>query len=179
MKLKTTRRWIALAVVAAPLAAACHETVDFHPDDPYTCASAGVRYAPSTWGSPPPVSATATPTWTLPSDSVPDARIVHDHHVSPFEANFTGGCLWSDARKDSFTSYAGNLNPVTVSFAAASKNTLFPDKLTGIAARIIDTAPEKCRYARQHVAVKDHWGLVPLAGAFRESETIRAWLEGC
>ena len=166
MKPKTTRRRIALAVVAAPLAAACGgETVDDHPDDPTTCSGAGPRYNPTTWGSPPPVSATATPTWTLPSDSVPDARIVHDHHVSTFDAHFTGGCYWSDAKKDSFTEYAGNLNPVTVSFAAASKDTLFPDKLTGIAARIIDTAPEKCRYARQHVAVKG-----PLGAGFRWPE---------
>ena len=131
----------------------------------------------ATGGTPPPrVSATATPTWTLPSDSVPDARIIHDHHVSNFEAHHTGGCYWSNAKKDSFASYAGNLNPVTVSFDA-SKGTLAPDQLTGIAARIIDTAPEKCRYARQHLAVKSRWGLVRFGKP--EHDTLEAWIKGC
>ncbi|MCE2399173.1 MAG: hypothetical protein J4F34_09145 [Gemmatimonadetes bacterium] len=176
MKMKTARRWIALAVVAVPLAAACiREIVDFHPDDPYTCVVAGPLYDRTTWGSPPPVSATATPTWTLPSDSVPDARLIQDRHVSTYEAHRSGGCYWSDAKKDSFTSYARNLNPTTVSFDA-SKDTLFPHQLTGIAARIIDTAPEKCRYARQHAAVKRRWSLLPLGEG---DDTVDAWLEEC
>ena len=85
----------------------------------------------------------------------------------------SGGCFWSDAKKDSFTSYAGNLNPVTVSFDA-SKDTLGPNQLTGIAARIIDTAPEKCRYARQIRAVKDYWALLQLGDI-----TAEAWIRGC
>ncbi|MCE2397685.1 MAG: hypothetical protein J4F34_01385 [Gemmatimonadetes bacterium] len=176
MKPKTARRWIALAVVAVPLAAACGGGIDwdFYPGDPYTCfVGAGPPYDRTTWGSPPPVSATATPTWTLPSDSVPDARLVHDRHVSTYEAHMSGGCFWSDAKKDSFTSYAGNLNPVTVSFDA-SKDTLGPNQLTGIAARIIDTAPEKCRYARQIRAVKDYWALLQLGDI-----TAEAWIRGC
>ena len=60
--------------------------------------------------------------------------------------------------KDRFSSDLANLNPTTQSFNA-SKGSRTPDRLTGIAARIIDTAVERCDYARQHRDVKEKWSL--------------------
>ena len=90
----------------------------------------------------------------------------------------SGGCVWSDSTKKSFTLGGGgsNLNPVTASFLVG-KDTLAPYQLTGIAARIIDTAPEKCRYARQIRAVKREWRL--LQPEFPRDSVEKAWLEGC
>ena len=60
--------------------------------------------------------------------------------------------------KDRFSSDRANLNPTTQSFNA-SKGSSTPDQLTGIAARIIDTAAEQCTYAGQHRDVKEAWDL--------------------
>ena len=82
---------------------------------------------------------------------------------------------WSGARKDRFSSDPANLNPTTQSFNA-SKGSRPPDQLTGIAARIIDTAAEECAYARQHRDVKAAWGLT-MMGA--ERAAVTAWLLRC
>ena len=87
----------------------------------------------------------------------------------------SGGCHWSAAMKDRFSSDLANLNPTTQSFNA-SKGSRTPDQLTGIAARIIDTAVERCDYARQHRDVKEAWDLTMTA---TEQATVTAWLSGC
>ena len=84
--------------------------------------------------------------------------IAHDHHVALWDAHVSGGCDWSAAMKDRFSSDRANLNQTTQSFNA-SKGSRTPDQLTDIAARIIDTAAEQCVYARQHRDVKQEWGL--------------------
>ena len=87
----------------------------------------------------------------------------------------SGGCDWSAARTDRFSSDPANLNPTAQSFKA-SKGSRTPDQLTGIAARILDTAVEQCAYARQHRAVKRAWGLTLTAP---EQATSTARLAGC
>ena len=77
--------------------------------------------------------------------------------------------------KDRFSSDGANLNPTARSFNA-SKGSRTPDQLTGIAARIIDTAAEQCAYARQHRAVKREGGLTLTAP---EQATSTTWLAGC
>ena len=128
------------------------------------------------WGSYPSADTTAAPTWTQPHDSVNNPKITQDHHVGLKDAHVSGGCHWPQARKDEFSSYAANLNPTTGSFNS-SKGSRTPDRLTGIAKRIIDTADEKCRYARQHNAVKRRWELTMTTTA--EADTVAAWLRGC
>ncbi len=77
--------------------------------------------------------------------------------------------------KDRFSSDPANLNPTTQSLNA-SKGSRTPDQLTGIAARIIDTAAEQCAYARQHRDVKEAWDLAMTAA---ERVTVTAWLMRC
>ena len=88
------------------------------------------------------------------------------------DAHLSGGCHWSAAMKDRFSSDLGNLNPTTQSFNA-SKGSRTPDQLTGIAAGIIDTAAEQCAYARQHRDVREAWSLAMTVG---ERATVTAWL---
>ena len=127
------------------------------------------------WGDYPPVDSAADPTWTQPHDSVNSPDITQDHHVALKDAHLSGGCNWPDSQKDAFSSDTLNLNPATRSFNS-SKGNRTPDRLVGIARRIIDTADEKCRYARQHKAVKTRWRLTMTAA---ESDTVAVWLDGC
>ena len=140
---------------------------------PHACT--GDDYDRDEWGSYPPAPANAAPTWTKPHDAVHSRAITHDHHVALRDAHVSGGCDWSAARKDRFSSDPANLNPTAQSFNA-SKGSRTPDQLTGIAARILDTAVEQCAYARQHRAVKQEWGLTLSA---TERATSTAWLAGC
>ena len=135
----------------------------------------GDDYDRDEWGGYPPAPANAAPTWTKPHDAVHSRAITHDHHVALRDAHVSGGCDWSAAMKDRFSSDLANLNPTTLSFNA-SKGSRTPDQLTGIAARIIDTAAEQCVYARQHRAVKQEWGLTQTS---TEQVTITVWLAGC
>ena len=135
----------------------------------------GGDYNRDEWGSYPPAPATATPTWTKPHDVVNSRAIQHDHHVALRDAHVSGACHWSTAMKDRFSSDLENLNPTTQSFNA-SKGSRTPDQLTGIAAGIIDTAVERCDYARQHRDVKEKWDLSISA---TEEATIAAWLILC
>lgn len=132
-------------------------------------------YDRNAWGTTPPVEPAAVATWTLASDAVAAPALQHDHHVSLHDAHRSGGCHWSPARKVAFGSDPANLNPVTASFNA-SKGHRSPDQLTGIAARIIDTAAEQCAYAQQHRAVKAAYGLTMGAD---EQTTVTAWIAGC
>ncbi|MDE2877103.1 MAG: hypothetical protein OXQ93_16805 [Gemmatimonadota bacterium] len=132
-------------------------------------------YNRADWGTYPAADSTADPTWTQPHDSVNNPKITQDHHVALKDAHLSGGCHWSDEKKDRFSSYAANLNPTAGSFNS-SKGSRTPDKLTGIAKRIIDTPPEKCRYALQHQAVKAHWQLIMTTA---ETAIVVSWLRGC
>ena len=140
---------------------------------PHSCT--GDDYDRDEWGSYPSAPANAILTWTKPHDAVNSRAITHDHHVALRDAHVAGGCDWSAEMKDRFSSDLGNLNPTTQSFNA-SKGSHTPDQLTGVAARIIDTAAEQCAYARQHRAAKQAWGLTLTAP---EQAAIRAWLAGC
>ena len=151
-------------------------TITLEPDPGLTGAPCtGDDYDRDAWGSYPPAPANATPTWTKPHDIVNSRAIAHDHHVALRDAHLSGGCHWSAAMKDRFSSDLANLNPTTQSFNA-SKGSRTPDHLTGIAARIIDTAAEQCAYARQHRDVKEAWGLTMAVG---EQATVTAWLLRC
>lgn len=123
-----------------------------------TASCSGDDYDRDEWGSYPGVPAGATATWTLPSDNVNNTSLTHDHHVALKDAHVSGGCNWTASRKDTFSSDLDNLNPTTGSFNS-SKGSRTPDRLTGIAARIINTNAEKCDYATQHKAVKDEYSL--------------------
>ncbi len=127
------------------------------------------------WGDYPAANADATPRWTLPADNVNSPGITQDHHVALKDAHVSGGCDWSEARKDTFSDDTGNLNPTTRSFNS-SKGNRTPDQLTGIALRIIDTPVEKCAYATQHDAVKRKYGLTMTDS---EQTTVTAWLALC
>ncbi len=127
------------------------------------------------WGDYPAADASAAPRWTLPADNVNSPAITQDHHVALEDAHTSGGCNWSIAQKDAFSSDAENLNPTTRSFNS-SKSNRTPDQLTGIAAAIIDTSAEKCDYATQHDAVKDKYDLTM---ADSERTTVTAWLALC
>ena len=140
---------------------------------PHVCT--GDDYDRDEWSSYPPAPANAAPTWTKPHDAVHARAITHDHHVALRDAHVSGGCDWSAAMKDRFSSDRANLNPTAQSFNA-SKGSRTPDQLSGIAARIIDTAAEQCVYARQHRAVKQAWDLTLTA---TEQATVTAWLAGC
>ncbi len=151
-------------------------TLESEPDSvltPTPCI--GGDYNRDEWGSYPPAPANATPTWTKPHDVVSSRAIQHDHHVALRDAHISGGCHWSAAMKDRFSSDLGNLNPTTQSFNA-SKGSRTPDQLIGIAARIIDTASEQCAYARQHRDVKEEWSLTMTA---TEQAKVAAWLARC
>ena len=87
----------------------------------------------------------------------------------------SGGCDWSAAQKDRFSSDSANLNQTTRSFNS-SKGSRTPDQLTGIAVRIIDTNAEKCEYSEQHVSVKSAYGLTMTA---TEQVIVTAWLAFC
>ena len=133
------------------------------------------HYDRSAWGSYPRAAAGAAPTWTTASDRVNSRVITQDHHVALQDAHVSGGCHWTAAKKDQFSSDTANLNPTTALFNS-SKGSRTPDQLTGIAARIIDTAAERCDYATQHRDVKRAWGLTMTAS---ESATVDAWLADC
>ena len=135
----------------------------------------GDDYDRDAWGTYPPAPANATPTWTKPHDVVSSRAIAHDHHVALRDAHVSGGCDWSAAMKDRFSSDPTNLNPTAQSFNA-SKGSRTPDQLTGIAARVIDTAAEQCAFAGQHRDVKEAWDLSMTAA---EQATVMAWLLRC
>ena len=140
---------------------------------PQACSAA--TYVRGAWGNYPGVSARATATWTKPHDRVASPGLAHDHHVALEDAHASGGCHWSAAHKDAFSSDRANLNPTTTSFNA-SKGSRTPDRLSGIAALIIDTAAERCAYATQHRDVKTDWILTMTPD---ERATVGAWLAGC
>ena len=127
------------------------------------------------WGNHPTADPDATPTWTLPSDNVSSSDITNDHHVALKDAQVSGGCDWSAAMKNDFSSDSDNLNPTTRSFNS-SKGSRTPDQLTGIAERIINTDDEKCDYATQHDAVKDEYDL---SMTDIERSTVTLWLSFC
>ena len=132
-------------------------------------------YDRDAWGDYPRANPGAAPRWTRPADRVNSPAITQDHHVALQDAHFSGGCLWFPARKQAFASDPDNLNPTTSSFNS-SKSSRTPDRLTGIAAGVIDTDGEKCAYAFQHSAVKDEYGLTM---TYSESLTVLRWLELC
>lgn len=140
-----------------------------------TSACTGDDYDRDEWGGYPPAPGNAAPTWTKPHDVVNSRAIAHDHHVALRDAHVSGGCHWSVAMKDRFSSDLTNLNPTTQSFNT-SKGSRTPDQLIGIAARIIDTVAEQCAYARQHRDVKQAWGLTMTTA---EQTTVTAWLARC
>ena len=140
-----------------------------------TASCSGDDYDRDEWGSYPRVPAGATATWTLPSDNVNNTSLTHDHHVALKDAHVSGGCNWTASRKDAFSSDLDNLNPTTGSFNS-SKGSRTPDRLTGIAARIINTNAEKCDYATQHEAVKDEYSLSMTTS---ERTTVNNWLALC
>ena len=151
-------------------------TIALEPDPVLTAVPCtGDDYDRDEWGSYPPAPANATPFWTKPHDAISSRAIAHDHHVALRDAHLSGGCHWSAAMKDRFSSDPANLNFTTQSFNA-SKGSRTPDQLTGIAARIIDTAAEQCAYARQHRDVKEVWGLTMTTS---EAATVDAWITGC
>ena len=127
------------------------------------------------WGNHPTADPDATPTWTLPSDNVSSSDLTNDHHVALKDAHVSGGCDWSAAMKNDFSSDSDNLNPTTRSFNS-SKGSRTPDQLTGIAERIINTDDEKCDYATQHDAVKDEYDL---SMTDSERSTVTLWLSFC
>ena len=138
-------------------------------------ACSGDTYDRDDWGNYPGVSAGDTATWTVPSDNVSAPDLTMDHHVALQDAHISGGCNWSLARKDTFSSDADNLNPTTRSFNS-SKGSRTPDQLTGIALSIIDTDAEKCDYATQHDEIKDKYDLAMIDD---EQETVDEWLALC
>ena len=127
------------------------------------------------WGNHPTADPDATPTWTLPSDNVSSSDLTNDHHVALKDAHVSGGCDWSAAMKNDFSSDSDNLNPTTRSFNS-SKGSRTPDQLTGIAERIINTDDEKCDYATQHDAVKDEYDL---SMTDSERSTVTLWSSFC
>ena len=135
----------------------------------------GDDYDRDEWGSYPAVPADATAAWTLSSDNVNNTSLTHDHHVALKDAHVSGGCNWSASQKDTFSSDLDNLNPTTGSFNS-SKGSRTPDRLTGIAKRIIDTDAEKCDYATQHKDIKDEYGL---SMTTNERTTVNNWLALC
>ena len=151
-------------------------TLEPEPDPVLTAAPCtGDDYDRDEWGSYPPAPASATPTWTKPHDVVNSRAIAHDHHVALRDAHVSGACHWAAPMKDRFSSDLANLNPTAQSFNA-SKGSRTPDQLTGIAARILDTAAEQCAYARQHRDVKQTWDLTMTAA---EQTTVTTWLMLC
>ncbi len=132
-------------------------------------------YDRDSWGDYPKANPNTAPTWTRPSDRVNAPAITQDHHVSLHDAHDSGGCLWSAARKQAFASDPENLNPTTSSFNS-SKGSRTPDRLTGIAADIIDTDWEKCDYAFQHGQIKLKYGLSLTP---REEAVTLRWLALC
>ena len=98
-----------------------------------------------------------------------------DQHVALEDAHLSGGCDWSDQKKGEFASDPDNLNPTTASFDA-SKDDRTPDRLAGVAARVIDTDGERCEYATQHDAIKSKYDLTMTAG---ERALIAEWLALC
>ena len=138
-------------------------------------ACSGDTFDRDDWGTYPGVPSGAVATWTLPSDNVSASDLTMDHHVALKDAHVSGGCNWSAARKDTFSSDAENLNPTTRSFNS-SKGSRTPDQLTGIAARIIDSDEEKCDYATQHEDVKEKYSL---SLTDDEQETVDEWLALC
>ena len=135
----------------------------------------GDDYDRDEWGEYPGADADAVPTWTLPSDDVASAEITLDHHVALKDAHVSGGCDWTTAMKNGFAMDPANLNPTTRSFNS-SKGSRTPDRLTGIAQRIIDTDDEQCDYATQHDEVKDQYDLSMTES---ERETVTQWLALC
>ena len=135
----------------------------------------GDDYDRDEWGEYPGADADAVPTWTLPSDDVASAEITLDHHVALKDAHVSGGCDWTTAMKNGFAMDPANLNPTTRSFNS-SKGSRTPDRLTGIAQRIIDTDDEQCDYATQHDEVKDKYDLSMTES---ERETVTQWLALC
>ena len=138
-------------------------------------ACSGDTFDRDDWGSYPGVPAGATATWTVTSDDVSAPDLTMDHHVALRDAHISGGCHWSLAQKDAFSSDGDNLNPTTRSFNS-SKGSRTPDQLTGIAQRIIDTAMEKCDYATQHEDVKEKHDLTMTND---EQATVDEWLALC
>ena len=138
-------------------------------------ACSGDTFDRDDWGDYPGVAAGATATWTVPSDNVSAPDLTMDHHVALKDAHVSGGCSWSLARKDAFSSDGDNLNPTTRSFNS-SKGSRTPDQLTGIAERVIDTDEEKCDYSTQHEDVKEKYALSLTED---EQETVDEWLAVC
>lgn len=137
-----------------------------------------VQYDRDEWtqrGDYPAADPDATPTWTKPSDEVNSRTINTNHHVAIHDAHLSGGCHWTMEAKRTFSSDGSNLNPTTTSFSS-SKSDRTPDRLTGIAAGIIDTDAEQCAYATQHQEIKQ---LYDLSMTVSEHATVADWLALC
>ena len=70
-------------------------------------------YDRNEWGEYPGAPDDATPTWTLPSDTVASPDITLDHHVALKDAHISGACDWSLGIKNDFATDPDNLNPTT------------------------------------------------------------------
>ena len=140
-----------------------------------TTACSGDDYDRDEWGDYPEADANATPRWTKSTDDVASRDITQDHHVALKDAHISGGCNWSSAKKDEFSSDMENLNATTWSFNSSKANRT-PDQLTGIALRIIDTDAERCDYATQHEDVKEKYALSMTTA---EQTTVDNWLAMC
>ena len=143
--------------------------------EPASAACSGDDYDRDEWGDYPAPDANATPRWTMESDDVSSRDITLDHHVALKDAHISGGCGWSETKKNQFARDPDNLNPTTRSFSS-SKADRTPDQLTGIAASIIDTDGEKCDYATQHDDVKGKYDLTMTQD---ERATVELWLSLC
>ena len=108
------------------------------PSSPPTLVCSADNYDRGEWGRYPAVDPTATARWTVAADNVNAPNLTQDHHVALKDAHTSGGCNWSAAEKDEFSDDPGNLNPTTKLFNS-SKGSRTPDRLTGIAASIINT----------------------------------------
>lgn len=113
--------------------------------------------------------------WVTAADTVTSRDPTLDHHVALKDAFLSGGCAWTPEQKAAFSNDSFNHFWTARSFNS-SKGPRSPDQLTGIAQRIIDTAPEQCAYAQRHQEVKAKYQLTMTAA---EEATVTQWLAAC
>ena len=154
---------------ATPKAAASSVRINNNPH----CAN--ITYRRDAYGDHRNSSRGKAPTWSLASDNLSNYSPETDHHVALKDAHISGACHWSSSKKKTFSQYRDNHNPTASSFNR-SKSHRTPDKLTGIAKRVINTNLEKCTYATQHYRVKQKWNLSMTQS---EYNTVSAWRNLC
>ena len=113
--------------------------------------------------------------WTTDADDVKSREPTLDHHVALKDGFLSGGCAWTPAQKATFSNDPLNHFWTARSFNS-SKGARTPDRLTGIAKRIINTPGEQCAYAARHKQVKEQYRLTMTAA---EAAVVNQWLAGC